>query len=217
MHKNLENRRSTPLDSKQLSGPAPLVHRILAGDKTAEGEVFERYARGVRFLLLELTGDPSRADDLHQETFRLVLEKIHAGELREPDRLPAFIRSLARNLFIGEYRQKAKQPVVSNDELAAASPDRSPSPLARLLAKESAAIVRRLLQELEPPRDREILFRFFVAEHRKEEICNDFGLSSLHFNRVLHRARGRLKKLLVRHHKQQSLSNTSSLKEEAET
>ncbi len=167
----------------------------------------ERYSRGVKFLLLELTRDPARADDLHQETFRLVLEKVRGDELREPAKLAPFIRQLARNLFIGEYRKKVKRGLVSGggaDDLAP-PPDPGPSRLSRLLAKENAAIVRRLLAELEPKRDREVLFRFFVAEHRKEEICEAFGLSSLHFNRVLHRARQRLKNLLERHHKRQRL------------
>ncbi len=190
---------------KQPADPAELVRRIRAGDRPAEREMVERYSRGVTFLLLELTGDPARADDLHQETFHLVIEKVRAGELREPDKLASFIRNLARNLFIGEYRRKVKRPVVGGEEAVALSPDPAPGPLKRLLAKENAAIVRRLLAELEPRRDREILLRFFVAEHPKAEICADFDLSSLHFNRVLHRARGRLKNLLARHHKRHRL------------
>ncbi len=192
-------------DSKPPASPAILVRRIRAGDREAEREMVERYSRGVTFLLLELTGRRDRADDLHQETFRLVLEKVRAGELREPNKLPAFIRQLARNLFIAEYRHQVKRRMVNDDEVLAASPDPAPGPLTRLLHKENAAIVRRLLAELEPRRDREILFRFFIAEHRKAEICADFGLSSLHFNRVLHRARQRLKDLVVRYHKRQSL------------
>lgn len=192
-----------PPESKQPA--AELVRRIRASEPDAEQEMVERYSRGVSFLLLELTGDPARADDLHQETFRLVLEKVRAGQLREPDKLGAFIHQLARNLFIAEYRQRVKQPVVSGAEALTVSPDPAPGPLKRLLDKENAAIVRRLLAELEPRRDREILLRFIVAEHPKDEICADFGLSSLHFNRVLHRARQRLKDLLVRHHKRESL------------
>jgi RNA polymerase sigma-70 factor (ECF subfamily) len=139
--------------------PADLAGRIAEGDPDAERAMVERYSRGVRFLLLELTRDPARADDLHQETFRLVLEKVRGGELREPEKLPAFIRQIARNLFIAEYRKKAKHPKVGGDEAVAISPDPAPGPQQRLLDRENAAIVRRLLAELEPPRDREILLR----------------------------------------------------------
>ena len=199
-----------PQQGKQPATPAEIVRRIRAGEPAAEREMVERYSRGVRFVLLELTGDPARADDLHQEAFRLVLEKVRAGELRQPDKLPAFIRQLARNLFIAEYRQNLKRPIVGGDEVLAVSPDSAPGPLKRLLDKENAAIVRRLLAELEPPRDREILMRFFVAEHSKEAICADLRLSRLHFNRVLYRARQRLKVLLARHGKRQRLPAAAS-------
>lgn len=197
-----------PLGPVASIEPAELVQSILDGDRQAEDAMVARYSRGVRFLLLGLTNDASRADDLHQETFRLVVEKVRAGELREPSSLPAFIRQLARNLFIAEYRKKAKSPASqSADDDVAGPPDPTPSPLTHLLHKERAGIVRTLLAELKPERDRDILFRFFIAEQGKEEICADYGLTSLHFNRVLHRARQRLKDLLVRHHKRQSLAS----------
>lgn len=192
-----------PPDRKQPADPATLVCRIRAGERAAEREMVARYSRGVTFLLRELTGNLARADDLHQETFRLVLVKVRAGELREPDKLAAFIRQIARNLFIAEYRRNVKRRVVGSDQALASSPDPHPGPLKSLLDRENAAIVRKLLAELEPRRDREILFRFFVAEQPKEEICADLALSSLHFNRVLHRARHRLKDRLARYYKRQ--------------
>ncbi len=48
----------------------------------------------------------------------------------------------------------------------------------------------------ETDRDRQILYRFYIAEEDKERICADLDLSSLHFNRVLFRARQRFKDLL---------------------
>lgn len=59
-------------------------------------------------------------------------------------------------------------------------------------------IVRRLIGELPTDRDRQLLLRFYVAEEEKERICSDLGLDSLHFNRVLFRARHRFKELLER-------------------
>lgn len=192
--------------------PATLTRRIRDGDPGAEQTMVTRYSRGVTFLLRELTGDPTRADDLHQETFCLVLEKIRGGELRDPDKLGLFIRQIARYLFIAECRKHTKHPHVGGEEaIVWFGPDGSPSPLKRLLDKENARIVQRLLTEMEPLRDREILLRFVVAGHPKEEICDDLGLSSLHFNRVLHRARKRLKDRWTQHHRQGSVPRTAAV------
>ena len=174
---------------------AALVARIRGGESTAEGELVERYGRGVRYLLRQLCGDPAPADDLFQETFRLVLEKVRHGALRQPEALPAFIRSTARNLFIGAYRRDRRQRLDPLDERTV---DPGPGPLAMALRRQDGLVVRQLLAELEPPRDREVLFRFYLAEEPKEHICRDLGLSSLQFNRVVHRARKRFKTLIER-------------------
>jgi DNA-directed RNA polymerase specialized sigma24 family protein len=45
-------------------------------------------------------------------------------------------------------------------------------------------------------RDRELLIRFYVHDQDKQKICRELGLKSLHFNRVLFRAKNRFRKLL---------------------
>jgi len=67
--------------------------------------------------------------------------------------------------------------------------------LDRIAAGEQARRVRQVLEELGTERDREILRRFYLSSEDKEEICKDWGLSSLQFNRVLCRARERYREL----------------------
>jgi len=64
-----------------------------------------------------------------------------------------------------------------------------------LLRKESAGIVRQILKEMTSERDIQALFRFYLAEDDKEQICADLGLTNLQFNLVLHRARERYREL----------------------
>ncbi|MGA7989865.1 MAG: sigma-70 family RNA polymerase sigma factor [Thermoanaerobaculia bacterium] len=171
-----------------------LVQRIRAGDAAAESELVALYGRGVTILVRRASSDPSAVDDLYQQTFQVALEKIRRGDLREPERLSGFICSLARNLVIEHFRKAAasrfRAPV---DGSRAADP--APGPLESLLRLERASIVRRVLAELPSERDREILFRFYIAEDEKASICRDLGLTSLHFNRVLFRARERYREL----------------------
>ena len=67
----------------------------------------------------------------------------------------------------------------------------------RNLRSELAEIVRRVLSEMTSERDRQVLFRFYIAGDGKDAICRDLGLTSLHFNRVLFRARERYRELYL--------------------
>ena len=71
----------------------------------------------------------------------------------------------------------------------------APEAVNHLLQQEQAAMVRAVLAELDSDRDREILFRFYLADDDKERICRDLGLTAVHFNRVLFRARERFREL----------------------
>jgi RNA polymerase sigma-70 factor (ECF subfamily) len=185
------------LDTYLNADPEELVAGIRSGDRKAEERLFEVYGRGIAILLDRHTNGRPEAEDLLQDTFRLVLEKLRNGELREPSRLPGFIAQIARSLAIEHYRKitRRKTDADSDAVLEAVAP--SEGPLGNLLARENAMLVRRVLQELANERDRQILLRFYIAEEDKDRISADYGLSSLQFNRVLHRARQRYKELLT--------------------
>lgn len=184
------------LERSEAEVSAELVRRIQAGDSAAETELVERYSRGLLYMLRRTAGDPALAEDLHQETFRVVLERLRERGLEEPERLAGFLHRTAKNLFIGGHRKAARRKTGGDDEALAEVADPAPDPLRDTLRDEEAALVRRLIGELDTDRDRRILYRFYIAEEDKERICADLGLSSLHFNRVLFRARQRFKELL---------------------
>jgi RNA polymerase sigma-70 factor (ECF subfamily) len=174
-----------------------LVRRIAAGDASAEGELVQRYSRGLLYLLKRLA--PELADDLHQETFRIVLERLRRRELDEPAGLAGFLRGTARNLALAERRKTARRRTDGDDEEMAQAVHPAPSQLSAVLLDEEAETVRRLIRELPTDRDRQLLLRYYVGEEEKERLCTDLGLDSLHFNRVLFRARQRFKEILERH------------------
>jgi RNA polymerase sigma-70 factor (ECF subfamily) len=57
--------------------------------------------------------------------------------------------------------------------------------------------VQEILADLKKERDREILQRFYVREEDKASICHRLGVDSVHFNRVLYRARQRMKSAIL--------------------
>ncbi len=172
---------------------ADLVRRITAGDREAEARLVELHGRGLTFLLQHLTGDHALAEDLYQETFRIVLEKARQGALREPGKLAGFIRGTARNLC----HRLARHPRTVDIEALAEPRDPAPNPLDDRLLEEDQRHVRRILRELASDRDRQLLYRFYIAEEPKERICAALGLGRRQFNVAIFRARQRFKKLLL--------------------
>ncbi|HYX24752.1 MAG TPA: sigma-70 family RNA polymerase sigma factor [Thermoanaerobaculia bacterium] len=175
-----------------------LVRRIAAGDAAAEAALVERYSRGLLYLLRRQGVSPELADDLHQETFRIVLERLRRRALDDPAGLAGFLRGTAHNLAVAEHRKTARRRTDANPEGLEHAVHAGPGQLQTVLLDEEANIVRRLIGELPTARDQQLLMRFYVAEEEKETICSDLGLDSLHFNRVLFRARNRFKELLER-------------------
>ena len=159
--------------------------------------MLEVYGRAIRVILDRQTSGRPEAEDLFQDTFRTALEKLRHGELRDPAKLPAFLAQIARSLAIEHYRKLTRRRTDADSDAvhAAVAPDAGP--LAGLLARENASLVRQVLAELGNERDRQILLRFYLAEDDKERIAGDLGLTGLQFNRVLHRARQRYKELLT--------------------
>ncbi|MBO0861232.1 MAG: sigma-70 family RNA polymerase sigma factor [Chloracidobacterium sp.] len=175
-----------------------LVTGILAGDRRADAELVERYSRGVMIIIRREVHDMAVAEDILQETFRIVLEKIRRGDLRMPERLSGFICGVARSLVINYFRHAARQVGMSEIGEAAPLPYPAPDQLQELLRKEKADLVRQVLEDMPNERDIQVLYRFYIADDEKEQICADLGLTSLHFNRVLHRARERFRDLYER-------------------
>jgi RNA polymerase sigma-70 factor, ECF subfamily len=171
-----------------------LVRRIRAGETAAERELVERFSRGIRAILRTVARDAAVSDDLHQETLRVLLERLRAGEVRTPAQLPAFVASLARNLATRHYQRARKVAEDSTLRLARLE-DQEPDALERMSRAEEVRLVRQVLEELPVERDRDLLRRFYLGQESKERIQADHGLSSLQFNRVLHRARKRFQEL----------------------
>jgi RNA polymerase sigma-70 factor (ECF subfamily) len=202
--------REAPQEGASGADFAGLAQRIQEGDPAAESELVTCFSRGLLLMLRRLVQNPALADDLHQETFALVLAKVRRGEVREPERLAGFIRGTARNLFIADRRKEARYRSLDDgwEEGEGASPeatlaDRGPAPLDRVLAQEEARQVRRLLDELRFDRDRQLLLRFYLSDDAKEEICADLEIEPERFNKVLFHARERLRELWERAEKRQ--------------
>jgi RNA polymerase sigma-70 factor, ECF subfamily len=174
------------------------LQRITVGDAGAEAELVGRYRQGIAMIIGRIVSNESVVDDLSQETFRIVLEKLRDGEVREPERLSGFICAVARNLAIDSVRKMRR--ATNQEEIANAEQirDPQPDPFEQLWRKQRAEVVRQTISELSVERDRQVLFRYYIAEEDKKQICAELGLTSQQFNSVIFRALKRYKELYMK-------------------
>ncbi|MFT4930132.1 MAG: RNA polymerase sigma-70 factor (ECF subfamily) [Phenylobacterium sp.] len=178
----------------EAQAAAALVSRILNGEPQAEQEMVERYNRGLLFMLRHRAQNTALADDLVQETWRIVFEKVRAGDVREPTKLSAFIVQTGKNQLLMTYRKSEYTKTTTAVDLTTMA-DSASQPQVIIERHNLCLMVRKLVGELKTSRDREVLMRFYIKEEIKQSICQDLELSENSFDRVLCRARQRFKQL----------------------
>ncbi len=179
-----------------LPSPESLVQDIGRGRLQAEGLLVSRYWRSLYFILQRRSNDVDLAADIAQDTFMVVIRKARNGEITNPSAVAAFIRQTGINLLIAHYRKEKRRNTEADSDIILDAADSSPGLLQSVEAEKVFELVIQVLEELKVERDREILKAYFLHEEEKAAICDRLGLSHEHFDRVLHRARGRLKQLL---------------------
>lgn len=183
-----------------------LVEDIRDGNKDAESKLVAKFQRGVFFILHRQLEDKSIAEDLTQETFLVVLSHLREGKLQNAEALPSYIRQTAINLLIALKRKEARRNTFSTDCFDSLPPSSNKDISDDLHHKKLIEITQKLIDELSVERDKQILRQFFVYHKSKLQICESFDLNSEHFDRVLHRARQRLIKLINDYSGAQNLS-----------
>lgn len=175
-----------------------IVQGIRDGNGDAESRLVERYSDGLRYLLLRRTRDEDRARDLVQDTLYIAISKLREIDLENPERLAGYLRGIAIRVALNAGRRRQREPYPMEVEAIAQIPDREPKQFDHVAREQTRAAVHKLLRSMPVKRDREILTRFYVQDQDKEEICRALALDSLHFNRVLYRAKKRFRKVLER-------------------
>lgn len=181
---------------KEVNQAESIVARISSGDKLAEQELVNTYYRGLIFILNRQTQNQALSEDLAQDTFILVIQKARNNDINNPAALSAFIRQIGINLLIGHKRKETRRDTHGVDDIEIHAPTDNMEISRALHAGKLLQITTQLLDELKTPRDKEILQSYFIYDKNKQQICQDLNLSAEHFDRVLFRARQRLKQLI---------------------
>lgn len=181
---------------------ARIVAEALTGDRQAEGRMLQALRPGVlavlRFGAFHRWID---AEDLTQETLQVVVERVRARTIDDPRKVFAFAAATARNLALNAARKMLRQQTVVDSELVdelAQNLEMEQSDLSDADDRQLAQAVAQLLEELPTERDRQLLMRFYLDGIDKQQLCQELGLSPKHFDRVLMRARSRLRTIIER-------------------
>lgn len=182
-------------DGLQVPDWSTLVSGIREGDPEAMAELYRVFAKGIRYYLLRNLG-PAELDDKVHDCFVIVTQAIQNGELREPDRLMGYVRTVVKRQIAASIDLAVQQrnSRVDYDESMFLSSDWKDNPEGRVMARQQAEIARRVLNGISR-RDRDILHRFYVLEQSQEQICADMGLSYNQFRLLKSRAKARFGEL----------------------
>jgi len=187
---------ATEITSINPSWPL-VVEGIRRGDNAAVEELYAVFAKGIRFLLWRQLGQQDLDDRVH-DIFLMVVQSIQRGEVREPERLMGYVRTIVRRQAAGyiEDAMNARRKQICIDS-AAPIRDRALNPERLAIEEQNSEVAMRVLRSL-PERDREVLVRFYLKEQTPERICADLNLTETQFRLIKSRAKARYTDLAKR-------------------
>jgi RNA polymerase sigma factor (sigma-70 family) len=185
----------SPALAPSASDWTQLVTRIRNGDSEAMAELYSIFSRGIRYFLLRNLG-PVDLDDKVHDCFVIVTQAIQNGDLREPERLMGYVRTvvkrqIAASIDVAVHQRRSRADF---EESLLSISDFRENPERILMAKQRSEIAKKVLNSVSR-RDREILNRFYVLEQSQEEICAAMGLSYNQFRLLKSRAKARFGEL----------------------
>jgi RNA polymerase sigma-70 factor, ECF subfamily len=103
----------SPIATRELS-EAEAIRRARDGDRTVFEYLYRLHSRRVYAVCLRMVGNTAEAEDLTEETFLLLLRKIHT--FRGESAFSTWLHRLAVNLVLMRLRKKSP-PIVSIDAI----------------------------------------------------------------------------------------------------
>jgi RNA polymerase sigma-70 factor (ECF subfamily) len=177
-------------DPETLPDDTDLAQRVgraaPGADREAEAELCRRLAPRVRLYGLRHLGNEAAAADLMQQVMLLMIERLRAGALREPDRLASFVFGICRRVVLDLRRGHARHERLLGTYGEALLPPETPPPI---FDRE------RLVHCLErlPERERTVLLLTFYDELPADALARELDLSPANVRVIRHRGLERLR------------------------
>jgi RNA polymerase sigma factor (sigma-70 family) len=155
-----------------------LVTEIVASQREGDREATKRLVEilyrkhsGAVYARLASLASSSQVDDLAQETWIRILEKLH---LYKEGNFRAWALTVARHHFLDWARAKRPSLLKSETDVADASPDRDRE---RATRSEWAQILRECMSKLNE-RHREVVVGIIYEQSDYKALCSKLGIST---------------------------------------
>jgi RNA polymerase sigma-70 factor (ECF subfamily) len=169
---------------------ASLVARIRNGHEDAEARLVELFSRPVR-LMVRVRGRSLEDEDVTQEVLMTAITAVRRGQLREAERLGAFVAGIARNVINNRLRSArgpAFEPLTGHEDAVVADLRHE------MAVRERLEMVRQALGGL-AAQDRRILQMSLIDGLRASQIAEQLGVTEetvrARKSRALRRLKGR--------------------------
>ena len=159
-----------------------------AGSTDAEeAELYRRFAPRVWLYGRRHLQNDAAADDLVQDVLLLTIERLRAGEVRQPEDIGSFVLGTSRMMAHAERRVARRRDALAARFMVPAV-ETAPASIAALDAPRVAACLRALAE-----RDRLVMLLTYYADREAPRIAEDLGISPGAVRVIRHRAMARLR------------------------
>jgi RNA polymerase sigma-70 factor, ECF subfamily len=156
---------------------------------TTAVEIWQALSDELRAFLRSRVSNDADADDLTQDAFVRVVEKIDS--VRQSERIESWIYQIARNVLVDFYRRRTKQAMQSAEDALEMPKDESNGNLNRAIGKWLSLMINRL-----PDTVRDAVRMYEIEELPQSDIAERLHLSLSGAKSRIQRGRRQLKKML---------------------
>lgn len=172
-----------------------LVRKLQEDDPAAMEQLYTLSAKQIRSTLYRWMRTHDLDDKVH-DVFVIVIQAIRKGNVREPERLMGFIRTVAHRQAITHVNEvvRSRKNRVSIDESCTVLPHSATTPGESAVGTDRVTLMRYVLQQLSA-RHHAVLTRFYLQEQSPERVCREMNLTNNQFRMLKSRAKARFAEL----------------------
>lgn len=179
----------------QAASDVELARAAAAGDPAAFEKLYEQHSRRVYSLCLRMVGSAAQAEDLTQEVFLQVFRKI--GSFRGDSAFTTWLHRLTVNQVLMYFRKRGVKLEHTSEEGDFTDVVETPLQSTRRISMIDRLALEKAIGQL-PPGYRTVFTLHDIEGYEHEEIADRLDISIGTSKSQLHKARMRLRELLLK-------------------